>query len=202
MKTGAIFLGLLSVASFLLTGCGKPSASEELANQGATFARNADGGTSRAYFANQCPYGSQTENKGVKLELWDCPVAEKLQLSEPIPPLLLQADCTKKILTVRTADRSLDFGGEVMPDLSFYFVLDSGIAKFKTDGTHNNCQTNLEVEMWGKLDCKDRDKAVIKLEAVWWPGKVTDPKKKITGNVCSVPASCYFHTKTNINQCQ
>jgi hypothetical protein len=59
-----------------------------------------------------------------------------------------------------------------MPDGNFYFSFDAGNAKIKNDGSGNaNCAIPMTAEMWGRVDCKDRDHAIIKLETIWWLGK-------------------------------
>ena len=144
-----------------------------------------------AQFGNQCPFGTYVPPQAVPLELWSCPLSvPEVELTEPLRPLILQADCKKKTLDVRNEYRSLDAETwEVMPDGTFFFSMNVGSAKLKDDGAgHKNCQIPVSVNMWGKLDCKDRDKVNIKLETVWWLGKVI-PSSLPSGFPSSLPSS-------------
>jgi hypothetical protein len=152
-----------------------------------------------ADFGTQCPYGTLDSAVATPLQLWHCPIGlKKLQLDQSPPPLYFQADCTKKILSARTTDRSIDSSWEVMPDNSFAFTLTSVPAQIADDGAgHVGCSSPMTVNIWGKLDCTDRDKIKISLESVWWPGKGAN-----SSGTCSMPSSCYFYATNQINQCQ
>jgi len=127
-----------------------------------------------AAFGNQCPYGSYVPPSPVPLELWSCPLhLNQLELASPLPSLILQADCKKKTLDVRSEDHSVPATTwEVMPDGNFYFAINAGKAAIKNDGAgHMNCTSPMVASMWGRIDCKDRDQATIHVETVWWLGK-------------------------------
>ncbi len=128
-----------------------------------------------AQFGSQCPYGSFSAPHEVPLELWSCPIGlPSVELVEPLQPLVLQADCKKKTLDIRgiTPHSGAANTWEVMPDGSFYLIIDAGMAKLKNDGSGTlNCATPLTGNLWGKIDCTDRDKAKIHVETVWWLGQ-------------------------------
>ncbi|MEO7161514.1 MAG: hypothetical protein ABI041_01215 [Bdellovibrionia bacterium] len=126
-----------------------------------------------AQFGSQCPLGFYAPPTKVPLELWTCPIGlDPVELLEPLAPLVLQVDCKKRIMDLRGTDRSSQASTwEIMPDGSFYFKVDGGIAKLKNDGSgHKNCTIPLFANLWGKVDCAARDKAVVQLETVWWLG--------------------------------
>jgi hypothetical protein len=127
----------------------------------------------KAQFGSQCPLGFYAPPSKVPLELWTCPIGlDPVELIEPLAPLVLQVDCNKKIMDLRGTERSSQASTwEIMPDGSFYFKVDGGVAKLKNDGSgHKNCTIPLNANLWGKVDCKVRDKAVVQLDAVWWLG--------------------------------
>ncbi len=222
-----------------------------------------------AAFGNQCPYGSYVAPLPVPLELWECPLhLPKVELLESLPSLILQADCKKKTLDVRSQDRSIaPVTWEVMPDGNFYVVFNAGVAQLKDDGEgHSNCSVPMVAYMWGRIECKDRDQASIRVETVWrlgvtmedtmgqpspnpsasvaagspgphpslspvpTPGSSSNPGPSVphtrprpprldvihpalpltpqdtrgsgSSSGCKVPASCYFHSTTRLDQCQ
>ncbi len=180
-------------------------------------------------FGSQClANGTVTLPKKVKLELWACPIpVETVELAEPLTPLFLSADCGRKILTIRTADYVIDDSWEVMPDGSFYLTQEKLFAKLKNDGSgNNNCVTPLSADLWGRIDCTNRDQATIMIEARMWLNKKTAARTPAPGAVpsgtpgappplpmpiaaapvgpeCKLPpAQCYLHTVTSVQQCQ
>lgn len=177
----------MSVGVFLLlsvSGCGKgrgeqPSAAAPEPDQTpAPIEASPENFKGAARFGGQCPYGTFAPTQEVPLELWNCPTGLPLvELKGPLEPLILQADCKKKTLDVRGPVRSLNATTwEVMPDGSFYFTLETGSAILKNDGAgHSNCSVPLSANFWGRIDCTDRDKAVIRIETVWWLAKTTQP---------------------------
>lgn len=130
-----------------------------------------------AQFGSQCPYGSFSPPQPVPLELWNCPNGlSAVELQESLPPIILQADCKLKTLSVRSMNGGFKpTAWEAMPDGSFYVAIDAGKAKLKDDGAGSkNCSTPMVAHLWGKMDCTDRDKAIIHVETVWWLNKTTD----------------------------
>jgi len=167
---------------------------------------NADGVTpvarGQAAFANQCPFGSLGEFHPAKLELWSCPIAVKtFELQQDFEHLILQVDCTKKIITVRNESRTLDSSWEILANGHFDFDVDGGTALIKDDGTnHTGCAAPMTVNV---IDCKDRDKVHYQIETVWKPLPATDAKwKSLPLPACKLPNSCYFFSTAPINQCQ
>jgi len=130
-----------------------------------------------APFASQCPYGSFSKPVAAKVNLWNCNLGiGRVDLVEALRPLVIQADCKKKLISVRSTDGKLDSLWEVMPDNTFNLTVDGGRAILKDDGSGNlNCATNLSAEMFGTLDCADRDRVTIKFETVWWLDRTPPP---------------------------
>jgi hypothetical protein len=157
-----------------------------------------------AAFGSQCVSGFNTDPKAVKLELWSCPVnLPVMELAEPIQPLYLSADCARKVLTIRSYDKTIDVNWELMPDGSFYLTQDGISAKLKDDGSGNpGCSTPLSMDIWGQVSCAGptSDQASIHFESVMWLNK---GKNVSTGSQCSLPPAgkCYFHAVSTIKQC-
>lgn len=200
---GTGVLGTVGFISALLigSGCGKPS---DPVGPGEGMIP-VEG---RVAFGNQCPYGTFSEPNPVRVGLWDCPIGlGTMELTEPPPTLVFQADCKKKLLTIRSTDRKLDSLWEVMPDGSFSITLDAGgAARFRTDGSGNtNCVTYLSADVHGRLNCLDRDRVNIDVNVVWWPGRGTPPGSEpstASATACQLPSSCYLHATAQIPQCQ
>jgi len=177
-------------------GCGKSEGQES------ALTAEAKPVVGAASFRTSCPYGTISASKAARLELFDCPInAPSVELTEPLQRLVLLADCKKNTLIVRSEDRQIDTQWEVMPDGTFYFTLEAGNAKLKSDGSGTqNCVAPLTTEYWGKLDCKDRDRVRISLENVWWLNKRALPAGS-RGTACKMPSGCYFHSVTQLQQC-
>lgn len=184
--------------SQILFSCGKPSELEQLKEEGMIPVSGVAG------FGGHCPYGSVTPPSGAKLQLWNCPIGlNRLELSQPLDALYLQADCKKKILTVRMGERRLDTAWAVMPDGSFFITVDGGLARLNADGPdRGSCSTPLTADISGRLDCGDRDKAKISIETTWWMGKAENPATLALANPqCQLPSSCYLYAATTVSQC-
>ena len=150
---------------------------------------------------NQCPYGWITEPVPVALKLWNCPANfSSMDLSEPLQPLLIQGDCKKKLLAVRTPDHKIDTSWEIMPDGSFFVTVEGGYVKLKSDGAGNSdCTSPATIDLSGTLNCQDRDKLTIHLEAINWnlgKGKMPSGAK-----ACQLPAGCYIGASADVKQC-
>jgi hypothetical protein len=185
-----------------VAACGKPSAREEALDAGMKPV------VGEARFGSQCPYGFYSEPRVAEIGLWDCKIPlDSVELAEPMSPLLLSADCKKKILTIRTADRRVDTSWEVMPDGTFNITLDGLSARLRRDGpTGSQCVSYLTTEVFGRVDCKDRDKAAIQFDTMWWLNKGARPAAAVPGaaneRACSFPSSCYLHSSGTIRQCE
>ncbi len=193
-----LFLGLS-------VGCGKSVSSDEERDGSKPMEVVGD-----ASFGNQCPYGFTTQLRPVKLRAWDCAMGQdNLELVTPPSPMFLSADCHKKTLTVRSANGKIDATWEVMPDGSFFVSFDGTPLTLGNDGSRRGqCSTRSSIDLFGRLDCTDRDKLRIFFETIWWLGKETNPTAgsanvgPATGRACSVPQGCYLHTQSVIQQCE
>ncbi|HUP56143.1 MAG TPA: hypothetical protein VM598_01735 [Bdellovibrionota bacterium] len=167
-----------------------------------------------AAFGSQCPYGSFVDPVAARVLAMDCniPLKEAV-LAKPLEPLTLSADCQKKILTVRTQQgRGIDSTWEVLPDNTFDFNVEGGFVTLADDGYgHKNCLMPVYVNIFGSLQCTDRDRVTIDFQSVWHTGKLDTatwevvPYNKLKpddGEVfCQVPPSCYLTAGTKLKQC-
>jgi hypothetical protein len=154
-----------------------PSNDQPSNDQQAPMQPNSDSGgetevevVGSALFGSQCPFGSFSHPQPVSVELLSCPIGlSSVELLEPLEPLILQADCKGKIMDVRGATLSYPATTwELRPDGTFDFTVTAGQAKLKDDGSGTgNCVVPLIAEMWGKIDCTDRDRVGIHLETAW-----------------------------------
>lgn len=185
-----------AVAAFALAGCGRPDA-DSVVPDGMTVVE----GTGA--FGSQCPYGSISDPKPVRLGLWDCPIGQDpLELKRSPTPLIFQADCKEKTLAIRTADRAVDTFWKVMPDGSFLTTIEAGLVQLADDGAGNrDCNAYAQAEVWGKLDCTDQDRVTIHVNTLWYLAKGKKPDGA-SGRDCHLPASCYLHASGKVNQCQ
>lgn len=166
------WLRVLGVA-ILAQGCGSGTSTQGTDEQ-ASLPSNMKKVIGSAKFGNQCPYGSVIPPQPVPLELYDCPLnVRQVELTKPLQSFILQVDCKKKTLDIRSDDRSVvPTSWEVMPDGNFYLSMNAGTAYLAEDGAGNkNCTTPLAADLWGKIDCQDRDKAKIRVQTVWWLDK-------------------------------
>ena len=170
---------------------------------------------SKAQFGNQCPDGSWVDPLPADLEAVDCGLAiPKVTLSKPLDPLMISADCTKKFITIRSSQPGgLDSTWEVLPDNSFDFNIDGGKLTLTDDGRgHPDCLLPVAVNIFGKLNCANRDKITIDFTANWIAGKLDPASYSIipfaklhpdSGEVyCQVAPSCYLSAATKLNQCK
>jgi len=186
-KWGTLAVLPVGIATILFFACGRPPGEVTLASDsaGAVEVNGVAG------FGSQCPYGTFSRPNSAKLNLWDCNIGRSsVELVEPLRALIFQADCKKKLITVRTLDGKLDTTWEVMPNGSFFFSIDGGTAKFRDDGAGNaNCASSMSTDVFGKIDCANRDKVVINFESVWWLGKPYTPPPTAPGPGVSPAAS-------------
>ncbi len=155
-------------ATLSLPSCGKhEDAPAGTSVEGLTPVRGA------AAFGSQCPFGTYDQPVSANLQLWNCPTGlPKVELNEQLEPLIFQVDCKKKTLSVRRINRSMDTFWNLMPDGSFNITVDAGKASLKSDGSgRGTCSIPVTADLSGKVDCADRDKAVIPVEAVYWTGR-------------------------------
>lgn len=166
------WLSVLGLA-ILVQGCGSESTTARPEEQ-TSLPSNMKKVVGSARFGNQCPYGSVIPPQPVAIELYDCPLnVPQVELTKPLQSFILQVDCKKKTLDIRSDDRSVTpTSWEVMPDGNFYLTMNAGRAYLAEDGAGNkNCSTPLMADLWGKIDCQDRDQAKIKVQTVWWLDK-------------------------------
>ncbi len=173
-----LVLGALTFTFLIFNSCGRNRAIEMPSPSGQEMEGEVPPGLTLVYgsarFGSQCPFGSYGSPQEVPIELWGCPLGlNSVELNESLQPLILQADCKKKTMDVRGVNRSQQSTTwEMMPDGTFYFSVDGGVARLKQDGAGNqNCQIPLAADMWGKVDCTDRDRAIVHVETIWWLGK-------------------------------
>lgn len=193
----ALLAAGIAVAGFLVTtACGKPDP-DSVIPDGMTQVEGAGA------FGSQCPYGSISDPRPVRLGLWDCPIGQDpLKLTRSPSPLVFQADCKEKTIAIRTADRQIDTLWKVMPDGSFLTTIDMTPVQLADDGSgQRRCNAYPQAEIWGKLDCTDQDRVVIKVDTIWWLARGKKPEGT-TGPDCRLPRSCYLHATGSVRQCQ
>ncbi|HAR43722.1 MAG TPA: hypothetical protein DCS07_13995 [Bdellovibrionales bacterium] len=188
VNAATILITTLGLAGIILfwAGCGSPDDVEGLTDV-----------NGNAVFGSQCPYGSLSKPFASKLYLWDCPLGlDTVDLVQPLRPIVLQADCKKKIIVARTLDGALDTSWEVLPNGTFSFSIDGGYATLRNDGRGNaNCSVPLTAELSGSLDCADRDKVKISVESVWWLDRLAP---KPTANPSAIPSSAPTYLPTAV----
>ena len=153
----------------------------------------------------QCPFGSFKDPSPIELQLWDCPIKlQEAEFTTSPESLVFQADCVKKVMTVRSVDKKIDVQVEIKPDNTFAAITEGGGTVLKSDGAGNSsCTAFMQLDIRGKIDCSDRDHAVIDVNSFWWPTLGTRPfnvdPRTITP--CKMPSTCYFHNETKLQQC-
>ena len=127
----------------------------------------------------QCPYGSIPTPEPVLSALWDCESSglSSLDLTQSPSPLLFQADCTKRMLTVRMQERGIDLTWQVLPDGRFVIPVDKLIPlSVQDDGTGMGpCVTETKLVISGTLNCAQQDRPSIQLDPVWYLNAPIDP---------------------------
>jgi hypothetical protein len=123
------------------------------------------------YFGTQCPIGSFADPEPVLSALWDCdaPTVSRFRILEPAPTVLLQADCRKRLLTVRIRELELDLTWQILPDGRFSIPVDkSPPIYFEGDSTGEGpCVALTRLTLSGTLHCEDLDHPEIQLDSVW-----------------------------------
>lgn len=129
------------------------------------------------YFSESCIYGWVGTPFKVGMEAWDCPIHQPaLELMESPPAFVLQADCKKKQLAIRTADGKINSFWNLMPDGTFSIDIDGPKLRLRKDADGNaNCATPAQINFTGKIVCKDDDRADIEVETLWWLDRVLPP---------------------------
>lgn len=95
----------------------------------------------------------------------------------------------------------MDSAWEVLPDGSFSVTLDTVAIGFRSDRDGGSpCTAFAQGEVWGKMDCQDRDKAVIHVNSLWWVAKGKRPDG-FMGAACNFRPSCYLFSEAKIRQC-
>lgn len=182
-----------------------------------------------AAYGTQCPYGTISSAKPLRVQLWNCPLgAGNVELTQPIAPLYFEADCKNRILSIRTEDKKVDASYYFLPNGEFDLVVDGVNTSLRSDGSGNtNCTAPLSINVFGRVACgteSSLDKATISFQSVMWagtrpkargtsepvpqasttPGLPTPPRAEIipVTNPCKLPQSCYFYTQSELKQCQ
>lgn len=153
-----------------ITGCGPAGPSNHEKSPSADSVPGMTRVAGNAIFGSQCPYGTFPDPRPVPLTLWECPIGmHTVELTESLQPLILQADCKKRTMDVRGTNRSHPSNAwEIMPDGTFFFSVDGGSARLKADSSgRQNCSVPLSADLWGKVECDNRDQAKIKVETIW-----------------------------------
>jgi len=195
LATGVVTSLVLLIAA---PGCGKSLSAASTSSQD-SIPVNGVGG-----FGSQCPFGEIGDPTPVQLQALNCPISDtSLQLDKPLMPLVLEADCDKYEVNVRSlVDTRIEATWKALPDGRFYFTMDAGVATFKDDGAgHSDCQTPVEVSVQGLMKCRDRDHVHLEVDATWFPGQSMGTEEHLTGPRCSFPSSCVLHGFTALNQC-
>jgi hypothetical protein len=206
-----LITSILPIISLLVVGfgCGSSPSSDSTEETPVETENSETSATAESFipvdglvtFQTQCPYGTLSTAKAFRVGLWDCPTSlTRVSLKASPPTLMLQADCQKKLITVRTADRGMDLTWETLPDGTFALSIPGLTAEFQEDGSGGgDCVQPLTVSVWGKLKCQDRERAEIQFESVWWlKGDATPPTGRRS---CGFATSCYLHTPIRLNQC-
>ncbi len=160
----------------------------------------------RASIGSQCPHGSISQPQSVALGLYNCAIdQDPLVLSEPPKTLMLQADCKKKWLNVRSMDRGsekVDVMWEILPTGDFDMTVPGASVGIKNlEGEDSSCTSFTELRIVGKVDCTDRDRASISIEPViWYLGRGKKPTN-FGGTECRLPSGCYLAAETKLDQC-
>lgn len=191
-------------------GCGRPS--EDAVNMEAGMIPVSQS----AAFGTQCQLGTAAEPEPVSLGLWDCPVDMNVVNLEQAPKaFMLKADCIKKTLSIRTTDGTADTYWNLPANGEFDLFLnasefskDGNAVIFETDNVGaGKCVSYAQVNLWGKVDCSDRDNprvdyATIDLKARWnlGKGKPTEDNP-VRLRQCQLPSSCYMFAKKKLEQC-
>ena len=194
MKTG-LFAAVILV---FLGACGKDSGKvDEETQPGLTHV------SGKFLIGNQCPFGSISDPVPVDLQMGDCPQMIGPELVEAPAPLMIQADCRKKLLSVRTADRKTDVLWELMPDGLFNMTVDAGKIQLRNGGAEHpeSCSSFITMDLSGKVDCSNQDKASIQVDSQWTLGKGKKPND-FKGSLCQLPSSCYLKASAVVKQCQ
>jgi hypothetical protein len=140
--------------------------------------------------------------------------AKYLQLANPLPEILFQADCAKMTLAIRTMDGKIDSFWNIMPDGSFATPVDLGRAQemtFASDGTNRGpCVANTTLEVRGKVACtENRDRATIQLDVISFefsPGSSRSTGSRGSSSErplrpCQIPQGCTLSTRAQLKQC-
>lgn len=192
----ALILGLMVSAA----GCGKSVDSTNASSQDGVPVTGVGG------FGTQCALaGTRGDPKPVLLTSYGCTSDDdKMQLSAPLLPVILQADCMKKQVLAYSVDgMRIENRWNALPDGRFYFTMYDGNASFsKAPGGQSGCSTPTALEVAGLMTCKDRDHAEIQVDATWRLNSVPEgTTPHVDGAKCSIPNGCVLHAFTVLNQC-
>jgi hypothetical protein len=161
-------------------------------------------------FMNQCPFGNLGSPTRVKGGLWNCPLgSDPIGLLKSPPELLLQGDCRKRLLTVRTFAQAPEGPGgsvprpdwdttwELRPDGTFSIEWEQSVPLILSRDSANAepgaapCGVAALLRLSGQLVCDDPDRPLLKIDTHW----------DLTPESCRLPPDCYLHATAEIRQC-
>ena len=111
-KNTLFLIPFLTVIAVQMTACGRGDSSDGSSDDGSGISVNGAEG-----FSTQCPSGTiEPVTPITNMQLYNCPIGvDTLQLTQPLEPIYLQADCQKKTITARTLDKRIESAWETMP---------------------------------------------------------------------------------------
>ncbi len=122
-------------------------------------------------FGTVCPLGNLSDPESVAGGLWDCgaPGLDSLKLKSPAPIILMQADCRKRLLTVRVRELDFEVTWQVLPDGRFSIPLEKRPQLlFSEDGSGmGECAVEALLTLSGEIQCDKPDQPKIRFDSVW-----------------------------------
>jgi hypothetical protein len=122
-------------------------------------------------FGSVCPLGNLSDPESAAAGLWDCEASglESLRLKSPAPIILMQADCRKRLVTVRVRDLDFEVTWQVLPDGRFSIPLERRPQLlFAEDGSGmGECAVESLLTLSGEIQCDKPDQPKIRFDSVW-----------------------------------
>jgi len=194
------WLPILSALLVGTIGCGK----KDLLSSEATF-EDSSPVKGSVSLGTQCADGSIQDPGPHTLRLWSCPGGPSpAEFSAPPPALIFSVDCTKKVMTVHSPDRSVDFIVELRPNLSFSAWAEGGALHFQDDGTGlGPCVAFSSLGLEGQAHCENRDRVVAEMKLNWWPMLGDKPPSAVgrMGRLCRFAEGCTLSARPRLRQC-
>ena len=153
----------------------------------------------------QCPLGTISKPVQGGFVLRNCRngMAE-LEITEPPAPILLTGDCAEKTIGIRTSDGTVDTLWQTLPDGSFSVAAAGPRARLASDGSgHEQCLSNMTMEISGKMDCIERDILSIRIKSMRLWMRTPSPEESATLQApgCELPKGCRLETQLELRQC-